>query len=111
MPRHPRVHAEGLLYHLIARGNNGQKIFLRESDYQVFIERLRTVQELTRFGGDLGQVFCWQFRRILSTPCVRVHPCRDSGDTPNSQLRSFPSQTVRLSSGSSQYASSSRSAA
>jgi hypothetical protein len=25
MPRHPRVHAEGLLYHLMARGNNGQK--------------------------------------------------------------------------------------
>jgi hypothetical protein len=31
---------------LIARGNNGQKIFLRESDYQVFIERLRTVRKL-----------------------------------------------------------------
>jgi hypothetical protein len=72
MPRHPRVHAEGLLYHLIARGNNGQKIFLRESDYQVFIERLRTVQELTRFGGDLGQVFCWQFRRILSTRSLNL---------------------------------------
>ena len=25
MPRHPRVHAEGLLYHVIARGNDGQK--------------------------------------------------------------------------------------
>ncbi len=35
MPRHPRVHAEGLLYHVIARGNDGQKIFLRQSDYQV----------------------------------------------------------------------------
>jgi putative transposase len=45
MPRHPRVHAEGLLYHVMARGNDGQKIFLRESDYQVFIEALRTVRE------------------------------------------------------------------
>ena len=27
MPRHPRVHAEGVLYHVIARGNDGQKIF------------------------------------------------------------------------------------
>ena len=45
MPRHPRVHAEGLLYHVIARGNDGQKIFLRESDYQAFIEALRTVRE------------------------------------------------------------------
>jgi len=33
MPRQPRVHAEGLLYHVIARGNDGQKIFLRQSDY------------------------------------------------------------------------------
>jgi len=23
MPRHPRVHAEGLLYHVMARGNDG----------------------------------------------------------------------------------------
>lgn len=45
MPRHPRVHAEGLLYHVMARGNDGQKIFLRESDYQVFIEALRTARE------------------------------------------------------------------
>ena len=38
MPRHPRVHAEGLLYHVMARGNDGQKIFLSQSDYQAFIE-------------------------------------------------------------------------
>jgi hypothetical protein len=25
MPRHPRVHAEALLYHVMARGDNGQK--------------------------------------------------------------------------------------
>jgi len=39
MPRHPRVHAKGLLYHVIARGNDGQKIFLRQSDCQAFIAR------------------------------------------------------------------------
>ena len=44
MPRHPWVHAE-LLYHVIARGNDGQKIFLRQSDYQVFVEALRTVRQ------------------------------------------------------------------
>jgi REP-associated tyrosine transposase len=44
MPRHPRVHAEGLLYHVMARGNEGQKIFLSQSDYQAFIEALRTVR-------------------------------------------------------------------
>jgi len=45
MLRHPRVHAEGLLYHVMARGNDGQKIFLRQSDYQAFIEALRTVRQ------------------------------------------------------------------
>ncbi len=36
MPRHARVHATGSLYHVMARGNNGQKIFLQCSDYQAF---------------------------------------------------------------------------
>ncbi len=44
MPRHPRVHAEGLLYHVKARSNDGQKIFLSQSDYQALIEALRTVR-------------------------------------------------------------------
>ncbi len=45
MSRHPRVHGEGLLYHVMARGNDGQKIFLRQSDYQAFIEGLRSVRQ------------------------------------------------------------------
>jgi len=45
MPRHPRVHAEGLFYHVMARGNNGQKIFPRQSDYEPFLEALRSVRK------------------------------------------------------------------
>jgi hypothetical protein len=44
MPHHPRVHPEGLLYHAMTRGNGGQKIFVSQSDYQAFIETLRTVR-------------------------------------------------------------------
>ncbi len=44
MPRHPRVDAEGLIYHVMARGNDGQKIFLSQSDYQALIEALRTIR-------------------------------------------------------------------
>lgn len=44
MPRHPRVHAAGLLYHVTARGKNGQKIFLKQSDYQAFLEALTAVR-------------------------------------------------------------------
>ena len=45
MPRHPRVHATGLLYHVMARGNNGQKIFLKRSDYEAFLEALKIVRK------------------------------------------------------------------
>jgi putative transposase len=45
MPRHPRVHGEGLLYHVMARGNDGQKIFLNQSDYEAFLEALRMVRK------------------------------------------------------------------
>ena len=45
MPRHPRVHATGLLYHVMARGNNGQKIFLKPSDYEAFLEALKKVRK------------------------------------------------------------------
>ncbi|GAH63411.1 unnamed protein product, partial [marine sediment metagenome] len=32
MARHPRLHAPGLLYHIMARGNNGQNIILTSTD-------------------------------------------------------------------------------
>lgn len=44
MPRHPRIHAPGLLFHLIARGNNGQKVFLENADYEAFLNCLRQVR-------------------------------------------------------------------
>jgi putative transposase len=40
MARRPRVFAPGLLYHVIVRGNQRQKTFLTESDYQAYLERL-----------------------------------------------------------------------
>ncbi len=45
MPRHPRVHAEGVLYHVMARGNDGQKIFLGQNDCQAFLEALGVVRK------------------------------------------------------------------
>src|SRR3990170_3468527 len=44
MPRHPRIHASGLLFHVIARGNNGQKVFLGPADYEAFSNCLRNVR-------------------------------------------------------------------
>ena len=40
MARRPRLFAPGLLYHVIVRGNQRQKTFLNERDYQAYVERL-----------------------------------------------------------------------
>ena len=40
MARRPRLLAPGILYHVIVRGNQKQKTFLRDSDYQAYLERL-----------------------------------------------------------------------
>src|SRR5512145_594685 len=40
MARRPRVFAAGVLYHVIARGNQRQKTFTSDSDYRAYIERL-----------------------------------------------------------------------
>jgi REP element-mobilizing transposase RayT len=44
MPRHPRIHVPGLLYHLIARGNNSQRVFLRQADYEAFVKLLQVTR-------------------------------------------------------------------
>ncbi|MBI2987777.1 MAG: transposase [Deltaproteobacteria bacterium] len=40
MARRPRLFAPALLYHVIVRGNQRQKTFLNDQDYQAYIERL-----------------------------------------------------------------------
>jgi putative transposase len=45
MPRHPRVYAQGLLYHVMARGNDGRTIFLKDRDYEAFLEGLATARK------------------------------------------------------------------
>lgn len=42
---YPRIHAPGLLYHLMARGNNGQAVFLGPADYDAFLTALQTTRE------------------------------------------------------------------
>ena len=40
MARKPRLFAPGILYHVIVRGNQRQKTFLKDRDYRVYLERL-----------------------------------------------------------------------
>ena len=37
MPCHPRIHAPGFLFHVMARGNSGQEIYLESDDYEGFL--------------------------------------------------------------------------
>ena len=43
MPRYPRIHVPGLLYHLMARGNNGQAVFVTATDYETLLTALQTI--------------------------------------------------------------------
>ncbi|MEE9122545.1 MAG: transposase, partial [Syntrophobacteria bacterium] len=45
MARRPRVHFPGAFYHVIARGNRGQEIFLDKQDYQLYLSFLREYKE------------------------------------------------------------------
>ncbi len=45
LPRHPRVHAQGLLYQVRARGNDGRKVFLNESDYAAFLDGVAVTRQ------------------------------------------------------------------
>ena len=49
MGRKPRLHIDGGLYHIIARGNNQKEIFLDNSDYSAFLEKLQELKETLSF--------------------------------------------------------------
>ena len=40
MARRPRIHYLGGLYHVIARGNKGHKLFRRDQDYRLHLKFL-----------------------------------------------------------------------
>ena len=37
MPRHPRIHYSGAVFHVIARGNNQSDIFHDQADFQKYL--------------------------------------------------------------------------
>lgn len=51
MARRPRLFAPGLLYHVIARGNQRQATFLRDVDYDAYLHRLELYR--ARYGVSL----------------------------------------------------------
>ena len=49
MARKPRIHFSGACYHVVARGNRRQKIFLQESDYRMYLRFLKEYKQQCRF--------------------------------------------------------------
>ena len=45
MARRPRIHFPGALYHVIARGNQGQTVFRESQDYRLYLKFLRKYKE------------------------------------------------------------------
>lgn len=65
MPQHPRVYAQGLLYHLMARGNDGRTIFAKDSGYEAFLERLAAARQRYPLKSADARVF--NLKNILRT--------------------------------------------
>jgi putative transposase len=49
MARRPRIHYPGGLYHVIARGNRGLKVFRRDEDYKLYLKFLKEYKERYEF--------------------------------------------------------------
>jgi putative transposase len=54
MPRGPRIDAQGVVHHVIARGIERGKIFRKDNDREDFLERLEIVTQ-----GDKAFVYAW----------------------------------------------------
>lgn len=49
MPRKPRLHYPGALYHIVSRGNNRQTVFQSPNDYKRFLTTLHKVKDKKPF--------------------------------------------------------------
>ncbi len=75
MARKPRIHFPGAFYHVIARGNRGQKIFRDDQDYQRYLSVLREYK--ARFG------FLLYAYTLMPT---HIHILLEMSETPLSRL-------------------------
>lgn len=75
MSRKPRIEFEGGFYHIITRGNQGQKVFLEEKDFLKYLEFLNNYKE--RYG-------FWIYAYVLMS--THVHLLIEMGKVPLSKI-------------------------
>ena len=61
MPRAPRLHVPGGLYHVVLRGNHQQAVFDREADYHTFEDIL--ARALRRYDARV-HAYCWMTNHV-----------------------------------------------
>lgn len=49
MPKGPRVVLDGMLYHIMVRGNQKQKIFIKSIDFEEYLKRVRYYKRKYKF--------------------------------------------------------------
>jgi hypothetical protein len=82
MARSPRLFAPGLLYHVIARGNQRQPTFLDDADYRRLAYRLTDVAALLgRDPATLGKAITRLAAKAQRDDAV-ANQLRDFGDCP-----------------------------
>ncbi|MBW1863094.1 MAG: transposase [Deltaproteobacteria bacterium] len=75
MARKPRIHFNGALYHVIARGNRGQKIFRDDQDYERYLSFLKECKARFRF-----------FLYAYTLMPTHIHILLEVSETPLSRL-------------------------
>jgi putative transposase len=75
MARKPRIEFEGGFYHVIARGNQRQKVFLEEGDFLKYLEFLSNYKD--RYG-------FWIYAYVLMS--THVHLLIETGQVPLSKI-------------------------
>lgn len=85
MPRKPRIEYSGAFYHVITRGNQKQKIFKDQSDYQKYLLTLTTYKNRTG---------CRIYAFVLMSN--HVHLLIETSDIPLSKFMQGLSQTYTM---------------
>lgn len=75
MARKPRLFAPGVLYHVIVRGNQRQKTFAKERDYQVYLEKLAQLRIPAQIGTDSAGKATLVPIEIGTCSDANRHPC------------------------------------
>jgi len=72
MARKPRIEFPGALYHVFSRGNNKQLVFICETDFEAFLERIKRYSEKYLFKVYVYVLMPNHFHIVLETHVIPI---------------------------------------